>query len=73
MPLVNVQVIENVFNQQQKREIIEKVTNAMLSVEGEALREVTVVRIEEFKEGNWAIGGKPLSAADVHEMQMQKV
>ena len=70
MPLVNVQVIENVFTKEQKQEIIEKITNTMVSIEGESLREVTWVRIEEIKEGNWGIGGHCLTAADVHRMQM---
>lgn len=70
MPLVNVQIIENVFTPEQKKEIITKVTDAMLSIEGEALREVTWVKIDEVKEGNWGIGGHCLTAADVHRMQM---
>ena len=40
----------------------------MISVEGEALRGVTWVRIQEFEQGNWAIGGKPLTAQDVHDL-----
>ena len=69
MPLVTVQVIENVFTPDQKQEIIQKITNTMTAIEGEALREVTWVKIEEIKEGNWGIGGQPLTAADVHRMQ----
>lgn len=73
MPMVNVQVIENVFTPEQKREIISSITNAMVAIEGEALRDVTWVRIEEFKEGNWAIGGHALRAADVHRMRLPTV
>lgn len=69
MPLVNVQIIENVFIPEQKKEIITKITDAMVSVEGEALRGVTWVKIDEVKEGNWGIGGQTLSAQDVHRMQ----
>lgn len=69
MPLVNVQIIENVFTSEQKQQIISKITDAMVSIEGEALREVTWVKIEEIKEGNWGIGGKGLHARDVHRMQ----
>lgn len=68
MPLVNIEVIKGVFTAQQKRELIDKVTDAMVSVEGEALRCVTWVRIQEFEQGDWAIGGKGLSAADVLAM-----
>jgi 4-oxalocrotonate tautomerase len=68
MPLVDIQVINNVFTPEQKGQLIEKVTEAMVSVEGEAMRGVTWVRIHEVEEGNWAIGGARLSAADVHRM-----
>ena len=68
MPLVNVDVIKDVFTPSQKREIIERVTNAMVAVEGEAMRPVTWVRIREVEQGDWAIGGQTLSAADVHAM-----
>jgi len=73
MPLVNVQIIENVFTPKQKQEIIEKITDAMVAIEGEALREVTWVKIDEVKEGNWGIGGRALRASDVHRMQKNAV
>jgi len=69
MPLVNVHVIENVFTAEQKKQIITKLTDAMVSIEGEAFRPVTWVKIEEVKEGNWGIGGQPLFLADVEKMK----
>lgn len=68
MPLVNIDVIKDVFTPAQKREIIERVTEAMIEVEGEAMRPVTWVRIQEVEQGDWAIGGQLLGAADVHAM-----
>lgn len=68
MPLVNIDVIKDVFTPAQKRDLIEKVTEAMISVEGEAMRGVTWVRIQEIEQGDWGIGGKTLTAADVHAM-----
>lgn len=68
MPLVTIDVIKNVFTPDQKEQLIEKVTNAMVEVEGESMRPVTWVRINEFEGGDWAIGGKRLSAKDVHAM-----
>jgi 4-oxalocrotonate tautomerase len=65
MPLVDIQLIEGVFNQAQKRQMIENVTEAMVGVEGEALRGVTWVRVLEVSSGEWAIGGKPLTTSDV--------
>jgi 4-oxalocrotonate tautomerase len=68
MPLVTIDLIENVFTAEQKQALIERVTEAMISVEGEGMRPVTWVRIPEFAGGDWAIGGKPLRATDVHAM-----
>lgn len=44
-------------DEQKKREIIKRVTEGFVSVEGEGLHEKTVVVVEERKSGNWAIGG----------------
>ena len=68
MPLVTIDVIQDVFTPEQKQKLIEQVTEAMVSVEGEAMRGVTWVRINEFAGGDWAIGGKALRASDVHDM-----
>ena len=68
MPLVDIQVIKNVFTPAQKADLVQNVTDAVVSVEGEAMRGVTWVRVHEIEEGNWAIGGTRLSAADVRRM-----
>jgi 4-oxalocrotonate tautomerase len=68
MPLVTIELIKNVFTPRQKQDLIDKVTDAMVAVEGEALRGVTWVRIKEFDEGSWAIGGTTLQAKDVHDL-----
>jgi 4-oxalocrotonate tautomerase len=65
MPLIQVKVIEGVFTESQKREIVQKLTDAMVSVEGENMRPVTWVVVEEVKSGDWGIGGKALTTADV--------
>ena len=44
----------------------------MASVEGEAMRPVTWVRVQEFEQGDWGIGGQRLRAADVHAMASAK-
>jgi len=72
MPLVTIDLIKDVFTPKQKQELIAKVTAAMIEVEGEALRVVTWVRIKEFEQGDWAIGGKSLRAADVHALATGK-
>jgi len=65
MPLVNVKLIEGVFTPTQKQEMIRKLTDAMVSIEGENMRSVTSVIIEEVKSGDWGIGGNPLFTEDV--------
>ena len=72
MPLINVKLIDGVFSSVQKKQIVERITDAMVSVEGEAMRPVTWVVIEEVKGGDWAIGGRVLTAADVLAMAGQK-
>jgi 4-oxalocrotonate tautomerase len=73
MPLVTIDVIKDVFTPDQKRQLIDNVTEAMIAVEGETMRPVTWVRINELEQGDWAIGGQRLSAADVHAMAANKV
>ncbi len=69
MPLVDIQLIEGVFDKSQKQEMIRKVTDAMVSIEGEALRGVTWVRVHEVESGQWGIGGVGVTASDVKAMQ----
>ncbi len=69
MPLINVKLIEGVFNEQQKKKMVTDITDAMVAIEGETMRQVTWVVIEEVKSGNWAIGGRPLSVSDVRALQ----
>jgi 4-oxalocrotonate tautomerase len=68
MPLVTIDVIKDVFTAGQKQELIERVTEAMIEVEGEAMRQVTWVRIMEVEQGDWGIGGRMLRANDVHAL-----
>jgi 4-oxalocrotonate tautomerase len=72
MPLVTIDVIKNVFTPQQKEQLIEKVTAAVVEVEGENMRPVTWVRINEFESGDWAIGGQRLSTSAVQAMAKGK-
>jgi 4-oxalocrotonate tautomerase len=72
MPLVQVKVIEGVFSDAQKRAMIEKVTDAMVSIEGENMRQVTWVTIEDVKSGEWGIGGKALTTEAVKALAAGK-
>lgn len=65
MPLAIIKLIEGVFTDDEKRQMIIKVTDAMVAVEGENIRDKTVVIIEETKSGDWGIGGTPITTGDV--------
>ena len=65
MPFIDIKVIEGAFTPEEKRELVERVSEAVIAVEGEPLRPVTHTVITETPSGEWAIGGKPLTAEDV--------
>ncbi|SEM33581.1 tautomerase family protein [Nonomuraea pusilla] len=65
MPLVTVKLIEGVFSEAQKAEMVERLTEAMVAVEGENMRSLTLVILEEVKGGDWAVGGKRMTADQV--------
>src|SRR5262249_55785740 len=65
MPLIQVKVIEAVSSESKRRKIVRKLTDAMVSIEGESMRPVTWVVIEEIKSGDGGMGGKSLTTADV--------
>jgi 4-oxalocrotonate tautomerase len=65
MPLINVKAIEGVFTEEQRHQIVERLTDAMVSIEGENMRGVTWVVVEEVGSGDWCIGGRPLTTEAV--------
>ena len=72
MPLIQVKVIENVFTPAQKSQIITKLTDAMVSIEGENTRPVTLVLIAEVRSGEWGIGGRAMTTDAVHALAAGK-
>lgn len=72
MPLIQVNLIEGVFTPEQKQQIIHKLTDAMVEVEGEALRGVTWVTIHEVRSGEWGIGGQSLTTEAVKTLAAGK-
>ena len=69
MPLINVKLIEGVFDTDQKQQIVRQLTDTMVSIEGEAMRPVTWVLVEEVASGEWGIGGQPMTTGDVKALQ----
>jgi 4-oxalocrotonate tautomerase len=68
MPLIHVKVIEGVLTTAQKNALITKLTDTMVSIEGENLRPVTWVVVEEVRSGEWGIGGQPLTTERVQAL-----
>ena len=68
MPLINVKLIEDVFTSEQKGQIVERLTDAMVSIEGENMRGVTWVVIEEVHSGDWGIAGRALETEHVRAL-----
>lgn len=72
MPLVQVHTIKGVFTPEMKKQVIEKVTDAMVAIEGENLRGVTWVTVNEIESGDWGIAGQPLTAEYVKALAAGK-
>ena len=65
MALIQVTVIAGVFTTPQKQEIVERLTDAMVAIEGENMRRTIWCIVEEVASGEWGVGGRPLTADDV--------
>jgi 4-oxalocrotonate tautomerase len=65
MPLIQVSVIKGVFSPEQKSQMITRLTDALVSIEGENMRGVTWVKIDEIESGDWGIGGQALTTEAV--------
>ena len=68
MPLIKVHVFEDELTQEQSEGLINKITDAVVEVTSEKLRDVTWVIIEEVKSGHWGVGGNALGLDDVKNM-----
>ena len=68
MPLLNVKLLEGVFTPNQKQEMVRKLTDTMVSIEGENMRPLTWVVIEEVKSGDWGVGGAPITTSEVRAL-----
>jgi len=69
MPLVDIHLIEGLFDKKQKQDMISKITDAMVEIEGESMRGITWVRVHEVASGQWGVGGQALTTADVKALQ----
>ena len=69
MPFIDIKVIEGVFTPEEKREMVERVSEAVIAVEGETLRPLTHAAITETPSGEWAVGGEAKTADDVKALR----
>ena len=71
MPLAQLKGLSGYLSLEQKQELIRKVTDAIVSVEGEGLRPVTWVIVEDVLSGQWGVGGSPVTTEGLKKMAAQ--
>ncbi|WP_461517647.1 tautomerase family protein [Porticoccus sp.] len=72
MPLAQLKGLSGYLDAEQKKLLIERVTDAILSVEGEGLRPVTWVIIDDVPEGQWGVGGNTVSVNFLKNLASQQ-
>jgi 4-oxalocrotonate tautomerase len=65
MALIKVTVIAGVFTAPQKEEIVQRLTDAMVAIEGENMRRTIWCIVEEVAGGQWGVGGRTLISDDI--------
>lgn len=68
MPLVQIKGIEGYLGLEQKQELIRRVTEAVVAVEGEGARPVTWVIVEDVPSGTWGVAGQPVTTEGFRRM-----
>jgi len=68
MVLIQVKVVAGVFTAQQKREIVERLTDAMVSIEGESTRRHVWCLVAEVVSGDWGVAGQAITADDIRAL-----
>lgn len=68
MPLVQIKGIAGYLDIKQKQELIQRVTEAVIAVEGEGARPVTWVIVEDVPSGTWGVGGQPVTTEGFKEL-----
>jgi 4-oxalocrotonate tautomerase len=68
MPLVQIKGVAGYLSAEEKQTLIKRVTDAVVSVEGEALRPVTWVIVEDVASGAWGVGGDIVSTEGLRKM-----
>jgi 4-oxalocrotonate tautomerase len=70
MPVVLIKLVKNALTAEQKQLMLHRVTDAVVSVEGEALRPgVSVLLEESVNDGEWSVGGNMLTIEAMNRMR----
>ncbi|HHA1994663.1 TPA: 4-oxalocrotonate tautomerase family protein [Enterobacter asburiae] len=60
MPFVNVQTINGIMNSEQKKELLRRMTDLIVEIEGNGdpeFRRSVLIRIDEHEPEQWSLGG----------------
>jgi 4-oxalocrotonate tautomerase len=68
MPLVQIKGIAGYLSAEEKQTLIARVTDAVVSVEGEGLRAVTWVIVDDVPSGAWGVGGDAVTTDALRAM-----
>ncbi|AIA49571.1 tautomerase family protein [Serratia marcescens] len=66
MPFVNVQTVKGMLDERQKSELLSRITDLLVEIEGRgdpAFRQSVWVRIDEHAPEQWSLGGVQPTAA----------
>ena len=61
MPAIDIQVLEGVFDEKDKADLIVRLTDAFGEVAGQTLRDNLSIRIHEVRSGSWGYAGNVLT------------
>lgn len=65
MPFVNVQTIKGIMNSEQKKELLRRMTDLIVEIEGNGdpeFRRSVWIRIDEHEPEQWSLGGIQLTS-----------
>jgi 4-oxalocrotonate tautomerase len=69
MPSIDIQVLEGVFDAEEKAKLIERISDAFGTVAGSEIRAGLSVRIHEIQSGAWGYAGNVLTTDDALRMK----
>lgn len=71
MPFVNVQTIKGIMTEAQKSQLLDKITDLMVQIEGRgnpAFRQDVWVRIDEHEPESWSLGDRKPTRAYIEQV-----